>query len=276
MNYLEVLSNLRDPMKTFTLLSLLALPFTSPLLGSNQDQRISNLERDVSQLRQQVRDLSSSSSVSSHSGSSQGGYRVKGGDTLWGIAKSNGVSVSRLQSANPGLNPSRLKIGTSLNIPGKKKSTTSSSTFSGPTTGHAIHSGETLGGIANRHGISLSQLMSANPGLNPRRLQIGQNVQIPSERKSVSSYQAPSRPPEEESSPSPKSAPAPVREQVRQAGAPHRSSGPELVTVGQNRRLDDIARFYSTDVATINTLNQVSLSPAQVIKMGSQIYVPQQ
>jgi LysM repeat protein len=44
-------------------------------------------------------------------------YRIKKGDTLSAIAKDNGVSLKALTEANPDLNPTKLKIGKSLNIP---------------------------------------------------------------------------------------------------------------------------------------------------------------
>jgi LysM repeat protein len=50
-------------------------------------------------------------------------YTVKAGDTMSAIAKRNGVSVNTLQSANPGVDSRRLKIGQVLNIPAKQGST---------------------------------------------------------------------------------------------------------------------------------------------------------
>jgi membrane-bound lytic murein transglycosylase D len=44
---------------------------------------------------------------------------------------------------------------------------------------HRISRGETLGGLARRYSVSLDLLMAANPGIQPRRLSIGQRVVIP-------------------------------------------------------------------------------------------------
>lgn len=44
---------------------------------------------------------------------------------------------------------------------------------------HRIVAGETLSRIASRYGITLSELQRTNPGLDPRRLQIGQILTIP-------------------------------------------------------------------------------------------------
>ncbi len=45
---------------------------------------------------------------------------------------------------------------------------------------YTIRRGDTLYTIANRFDFTVAQLMAANPGLNPRNLQIGQQICIPS------------------------------------------------------------------------------------------------
>lgn len=55
--------------------------------------------------------------------------------------------------------------------------------FSGEDTESAIHvvqSGDTLSKIAKAYGVTLTQLQNANPTVNPRALQIGQRLRIPS------------------------------------------------------------------------------------------------
>lgn len=43
-------------------------------------------------------------------------YTVQNGDTLWDIAIANNMTPAELQSANPGFDPNRLKIGQQLNL----------------------------------------------------------------------------------------------------------------------------------------------------------------
>lgn len=43
-------------------------------------------------------------------------YQIKSGDTLWDIAGSMGVTVEKLLAMNPGLNPSLLGLGDTLNL----------------------------------------------------------------------------------------------------------------------------------------------------------------
>jgi len=44
---------------------------------------------------------------------------------------------------------------------------------------HVIRSGDTPSSIARRYGVSLDAVMKANPGLDPRKLQVGQKVNVP-------------------------------------------------------------------------------------------------
>jgi membrane-bound lytic murein transglycosylase D len=44
---------------------------------------------------------------------------------------------------------------------------------------HKVSRGETLGGLAQRYGVSLDLLRAANPGVQPRRVSIGQRLVIP-------------------------------------------------------------------------------------------------
>lgn len=44
---------------------------------------------------------------------------------------------------------------------------------------HVIRSGDTFYGIAKQYGVSQSLLQAANPGLDPRRLKLGQTIQVP-------------------------------------------------------------------------------------------------
>jgi serine-type D-Ala-D-Ala carboxypeptidase/endopeptidase (penicillin-binding protein 4) len=46
---------------------------------------------------------------------------------------------------------------------------------------HRVSRGETLDGIARRYGTNVAALQRANPGLEPRRLQIGQTIRLPAE-----------------------------------------------------------------------------------------------
>ena len=75
-------------------------------------------------------------------------------------------------------NPNSIQTGNrSPSNPG----TTSPSNPNPATAGrkHTIQAGDTPAAIARRYGVKLDALMSANPGLDPRKLRVGQTVNIP-------------------------------------------------------------------------------------------------
>jgi membrane-bound lytic murein transglycosylase D len=45
---------------------------------------------------------------------------------------------------------------------------------------HRVRQGDTMGAIARRYGISVAALQTANGGVNPRRMQVGQPLRLPS------------------------------------------------------------------------------------------------
>ena len=47
---------------------------------------------------------------------------------------------------------------------------------------HIVKTGETPASIARRYGVSLSSLLAANPGLEPKRMRVGQTVKVPASR----------------------------------------------------------------------------------------------
>ena len=47
------------------------------------------------------------------------------------------------------------------------------------TTTHTVAAGETLAGIARKQGISLAALQAANPDINPKKLRVGQVLNLP-------------------------------------------------------------------------------------------------
>jgi LysM repeat protein len=44
---------------------------------------------------------------------------------------------------------------------------------------YSVQSGDTPSSIARKHNVSLNALLSANPGVDPRHLKIGQVLKIP-------------------------------------------------------------------------------------------------
>jgi len=103
-------------------------------------------------------------------------YTIRSGDTLYSIANRYETTVDAIVSANGLTRPNDLAIGQNIFIPtGKQGSTT-----------YTVVSGDTMWQIANRYGIPLSTLISANPQItNPNLIQVGQVINIPSGKRSI-------------------------------------------------------------------------------------------
>jgi len=107
-------------------------------------------------------------------------YTVKRGDNLYDLASKFGVSVEDLKSVND-LENNRLDIGDVLIVPdsgGTAKNSYSREDGSN-NKAYTVKKGDTLGGIAGRHGVSAAALQNEN-GLSSTKLHIGQKLLIPS------------------------------------------------------------------------------------------------
>jgi LysM repeat protein len=120
-------------------------------------------------------------------------YFVRQGDTLTSIAKSAGVSVAELETAN-GLKPgSTLRINQPLTLPAKgaakpapetakaepaaKKTDDIAATAAAHT--YTVKSGDRLLFIAKRFNVSPDELIAVNKIKDPAKLQVGQPLKIP-------------------------------------------------------------------------------------------------
>lgn len=121
---------------------------------------------------------------------SESEYVVVKGDSLWKIAKKNGVSVKALEEANPGVDAARLKVGQKLVIPATATNAAGSDTGmtgSSSTGGEEIYivkSGDTLSKIAKRYGTTAKAIESEN-GLSTTRIKVGEKLKIPAKAEAV-------------------------------------------------------------------------------------------
>lgn len=135
----------------------------------------------------------SSTKKSSTSRSSASTHTVKAGDTLSGIAHQHGVSLSTLLSAN-GLKLSSIiypgqvvKLGGSAHSSAKSTSAKSSTpvrtaaakTTTAKATSYTVRAGDTLSGIAAKHGVKLSELLEANHLTVDSTIYVGRTVKLP-------------------------------------------------------------------------------------------------
>ena len=135
---------------------------------------------------QQLRIPSTSSGVSATATTTSSTYIVRPGDTLIAIAVRNGVTLTRLAQANGLSTQSWVYVGQRLSIPSSSTSSTSTTTTSTGST-YTVRPGDTLIGIAARHGVSVSQLAATN-GLQVNSwVYVGQRLRIPGSTSSGTS-----------------------------------------------------------------------------------------
>lgn len=108
-------------------------------------------------------------------------HRVRLGDTLGGIANKFGISFKQLLSYNPHLRsrPHLIYVGENINVGGSTSSYQPSVSRSSGRT-YTVRSGDTLGGIAIRHGLSLRTILAYNPQLASRRnsINVGEKINV--------------------------------------------------------------------------------------------------
>lgn len=115
-------------------------------------------------------------------------YDVRRGDTLGGIARRYGVSVSALQSSNK-LRGTLIRTGQTLLVPmsGQTLAASGGSTGTDALAGGAarwtrynVRRGDTLSRIARRFGVSVAALRSAN-GLRGSTIRAGETLRVPAD-----------------------------------------------------------------------------------------------
>ncbi len=109
-------------------------------------------------------------------------YVVVKGDTLDKIAKKNHTTAKAIEGANPGVIPTKLKIGQKLVIPGGSASSAaaapeSAGVSSGSET-YTVKSGDSLTKIAKAHGTTVKAIQAENH-LTTTSIKAGQKLKIP-------------------------------------------------------------------------------------------------
>jgi LysM repeat protein len=114
---------------------------------------------------------------------------------------------------------------------------------------YVIAKGDTLGAIARRNSISFKTLMDANPGVNPRKLKIGQKLQIPASTGTIAANTS-------------NAAAAPV----------DAASDSATYVVKSGDTLGKIARSHGTNykkIMALNDLKTTAIHVGQKLKMPS-------
>ena len=108
-------------------------------------------------------------------------YVIASGDNFWTIGRKYGVSAKKIEQANPNVIPTRLKIGQKIIIPASQpKPVTAPVTIPEGDRGsmYTVKSGDTLGHIALRHKVDVSDIKAVN-NMNSDFIRIGQKIKLP-------------------------------------------------------------------------------------------------
>jgi membrane-bound lytic murein transglycosylase D len=183
-------------------------------------------------------------------------YRVRRGDTLSRIAARFGVRTKDLMAANGLRSANRIYVGQRLEIPGsgrviaavaapepvRREAPRASSAAAGGV--HRVRSGDTLGKIARRYGVSERELAAHNGIRNRRIVKVGQKLSIPGGTSAAGD------------------------------GDSGASGHTGVYTVRRGDTLDSIARRHGTTPKSIAALN--GLRSANRIKAGQRLVLPAQ
>lgn len=112
---------------------------------------------------------------------------VQRGEHLTGIARRYGTTIRAIVTANGIKNPSYLRVGWKLTIPGAAAPSAPAEApivAAAPPAApvprlHVVTSGQTLTAIARQYGTTISAIVNANGIKNPSYLRVGQKLTIP-------------------------------------------------------------------------------------------------
>ncbi len=142
--------------------------------------------------------VSTQSVSSTAKATANGYYTVKAGDTLYGISRKFGMSLSQLVSANGISTSSVIQPGQTLRVVGGESASTvvKTNTASTRTSGgnYIVQAGDTLYSIARRSGMSLNTLLSINGLSQSSVIFPGQSLTVgQSDGRTVSAGYTPSK-----------------------------------------------------------------------------------
>ncbi len=118
-------------------------------------------------------------------------YVVVKGDTLAKIAKKNHVTLKALEAANPGVVPTKLKVGQKLTLPAgsaaapaETSATPAGASAGGGEESYVVKSGDTLTKIAKSHGTTVKAIETEN-NLSTTKIKVGQKLRIPAKAEAA-------------------------------------------------------------------------------------------
>lgn len=117
-------------------------------------------------------------------------YDIRPGDTLFEVSQRCRVGLTRIYDLNPRVDPRNLQIGQEIRLTGGEWSGNGDQVASGEWSGNGIRqyrvkAGDTPFSISQELGVTLLELLLANPDANPTRLAVGDVLMVPGADRST-------------------------------------------------------------------------------------------
>ncbi len=244
-------------------------------LCAEQEMQIRQLEEKIAQLTDTPppsRPAPSEPSAPTEAGdakpvSEESTYTVKSGDSMERIARHHGTTATALSKLNGLKDGSIIHPGQKLKVPGKTAVADRQPAPVKESRTHNVAAGDTFFKISMKYGVSVDELIAANPGVNHKSLRVGQKIKV--DRTSTAVSNAPAPAPSLGSSPS-----FPILNNPAPVEKPRTSDRPILIekeiTYGQ------FAAKHGTTTRRLDELNGLELDPSTVLAKGSELYIPAQ
>ena len=207
-------------------------------------------------------------------------YTVEAGDSLARIGRRFDVTIEALMRANGMKDGSIIHPGQKLRIPGDSGGApgaagTSVAVPAGPAITHTVVAGETLYGISRQYGVSVDQLMAANPDVRPAALRVGQKLRVVRQTGNEPVANTPAnRTTAGQPAGRPQDSPDPNTGET--AGAERKRQSIRTVMIDGEMSYGAFAAKHGTTADRLNQLNGLDLDSRTILAKGSELYVPAQ
>ncbi|MFZ3192343.1 MAG: LysM peptidoglycan-binding domain-containing protein [Moraxellaceae bacterium] len=189
-------------------------------------------------------------------------YQVKRGDTLIGLAAEYGVEVDELAKFNKLAATATLQAGQRIKVPEQTRQAVVAQV-----TEYRVKSGDTLGKLASRYGVSLDELAAMNNMPTSKMLQQGERLTVPTTDDTPTRAQR-------QTADDNRDEPSSRASQARQSrnGRGDSSLPTQPYTVKRGDSLIGLAGTYNIDIDSLAKMN--GLTSKSMLQAGQTLKVP--
>ncbi len=279
-------------MKTLLASLVVVLASSGPLMSATESDRLKALceeqEMQIRQLEEKIARLTDTPppsrpapSVPAEARATEpvsmdaATYTVKSGDSIERIARNHGTTTAALVKLNGFKSDALIHPGQKLKVPGKTavvqnqpEPAPAKQSSAKQSRAHTVAAGETFFKISMKYGVTIDELIAANPSVNPKALRVGQKINLDrAATPDIVKAPAPAPSLATKASMPILNNPAPV-EKPRTSDRPIRIE--KEITYGQ------FAAKHGTTTRRLDELNGLELDPSTVLAQGSELYIPAQ